>query len=337
MAVLDEILASLQQLNCRMGSIEEQNVRMAELLGNLAEDLQGTASIERAPLITVKVWNRSMSGHGFLAQDTNSTEVFLVSAAHIIVGLLGGDGKVQISGAANLEECSLDLTFNDAFCSREYVVSGMSDVGALQLSATSRDEVRQHFTLQPWDDWDCSLPPVDGNISGSLLIAKGTDIFMRGHVASVEDGRLLVHMVSAPGCSGTPLLQNGKLVAVCHGESKHRGRLHVLPGYGEATATVYVDGISQRLFKVPIACVGLLQAFERIDPKCFESGLTPLAMEAAVSPEVYAEWQLLLGETLENKTLSAAHQMVWNKIDIPGLTWLTTAPWRVLRREADAI
>ena len=77
---------------------------------------------------------------------------------------------------------------------------------------------------------------------------------MKGHIVENADGRLLVSAqstagiiisaaCSAAGSGGTPmLLEDGKVLALVHGHSKHRARAaHSASGVGGVTPFVYCD------------------------------------------------------------------------------------------------
>ena len=181
------------------------------------------------------------AAHGMLLGKDD--KYYLLSAAHVLVDLRSEQG--------DCDDFTITLQWNDErkmqftigktskyFLTKKYVEKGIQDIGLVELHKKDsgvlleKEEVRV-ATACVGDYLTSNSGPGRRNVYvGGTCLAEEKD----------TDGRMLVHAVSAPGCSGSALFNNDKeLCGFVHGYDKHKhGRpSFILPA--ESKTTVYAD------------------------------------------------------------------------------------------------
>lgn len=196
------------------------------LAGKVASDgeaiaKQATVSIRSCPSHSSN--KAAPTGHGLLIKAATDgdgkTAIYLMSAAHVVVDLMGTKLQLSWPGASNSSSTAdnfITVTAKKLFLDERYVKVGSHDIGLLEI-ALDNDE---HSGL-----YEHNLEIVSGYVEmGNVLVGQG-HVYLRGQMVhhNPETTRVMIQAISAPGCSGCPLFQNDKkLVAFVHGENKHR-------------------------------------------------------------------------------------------------------------------
>jgi hypothetical protein len=208
--------------------------------------------------VTLGKDSRSPVGHGLLISLNGSR--YLLSAAHVIVDLAGAESVcVGFTGTTPVSvQCST------AFIPLNYVLSGAQDLGLLLIGAPQENEKKAEETEEK--ETQTFLEAADA--IGRELLGHGL-VHLRGNaLACNELGRVLLHTPSVPGCSGAPLFApEGQLVALVHGNSKHRLGRHAFSHEDDAVSPyLYADGVlGVALLAVPEDHVALLKLAEDVN------------------------------------------------------------------------
>jgi len=297
---LDQIRTEMDgrfgQMDGRFGQMDGRLTRIDERL----DQIQGISSYGNACAIT---FNFGL-GHGFFAQD-EKCNVYLFTAAHVVV-YLTSRSNTSISIIID-NTTPISLSWTDIYCSKKYVEDGTYDIGCVKLCENSKNCIFQHVQVGNMQNgWNFKLEPFGWHqqqLSGRLLTAQGSDIFMSGCVTSFAGGRASVQAHSAPGCSGTPLFLDGHLVAICHGESKHRTHSSRIPS--GLTPFVFVDVLPDQILHVKKEFFEILQSLEDISPEVFERFQPKVNDLLSLAPSLVIEevWQKIIDSSISRETL----------------------------------
>jgi hypothetical protein len=251
---------------------------LSEMNGNLAD-----ASARKYSVTLTKKDESSLTGHGIIVELKKS--YYILSAAHVIVTLADKEEVyilVEFVGHSDKKTSSFEVTCSSAFVSKVYVEKGLGDVGLLlitsDLSLTS--EVPSFLDVE--------------TAVGQQLLGHGL-VHLRGNALGCDEGRVLIHTPSVPGCSGAPLFApRGEIVAVVHGNSKHRLGRHVF-SHQDSTMSphLYADGLDNiSVLRVPSKFVQLLKDAENVDIE-EEWAISPATVPEELPPlwnSVSAHW-----------------------------------------------
>lgn len=231
---------------------QEQLDKMMEML----KDLTGVDAGTMANKLTISLVDNEndLIGHGILLEcndpnDSNQPERFaIVTAAHVAVDAntyfhQGDFAKIRFSSSTGTEyEINYDDTAKLYFAD-DYLLKGTVDVGALVVSFKPDGP-------QPTSKIDLVISDDDGlsaNYTGQNATCR-----IRSNAFTLIGNRVMLSHASKPGCSGMPMFSpRGEILALLHGESKHRRRRRHSADAGESSD----DGISSRVY------VDLLRGF----------------------------------------------------------------------------
>jgi hypothetical protein len=267
------------------------------------DTIQGVSSHTNACAVTVDF----DLAHGFIVRDTGEN-IYLFSAAHVVATLVGKKSKTIV--ITNIDESNpVSIDWTRAYCSQNYVRDGSFDVGCVLLNEESKSKVLHHFKHKPQDNgWDFKLKMLNESLSGKILTAQSSNIFMSGYVTSFGNGRASVQAHSAPGCSGTPLFLDGSLVAICHGESKHKGHSSNVPS--GLSPLVFVDLLPRIVYQIPEVHFQLFESLEELPPELFENSRQTVG-DVKLSEKRHV-WENTFPNIDENTTLSELMEMAAN-------------------------
>eukprot|EP00980_Cylindrotheca_fusiformis_P014574 scaffold3933_cov98-Cylindrotheca_fusiformis.AAC.2 len=225
MATIEEIEKLLsEKLSEALGPVNEKLDLL--LAGKVAFDgeaiaKQATVAIRSCPSHSSN--KAAPMGHGLLIKAATDgdgkTAIYLMSAAHVVVDIVGTKLQLSWPGASNSSSTAdnfITVTAKKLFLDERYVKCGSHDIGLLEVSLDNdeRSGLYEH-----------NLGIVSGNVElGNVLVGQG-HVYLRGQLVhhNPETSQVMIQAISVPGCSGCPLFQNDKkLVAFVHGKSKHR-------------------------------------------------------------------------------------------------------------------
>lgn len=182
------------------------------LAGKVAPGAEAVA--KKATVAICTKYSSSPIGHGMLIEIERET--YLISAAHVLVGL-EEKSKVRLEWTALGGIQTFQATVRELYLDERYIKCGSHDIGCVKVElAADKGCLLRNF----------DLAFVSGSNSvemGKVVLGLG-HVYLRGHLVHMNaNNRVMVQAISAPGCSGCPLFQHDKtLVAFVHGSSKHR-------------------------------------------------------------------------------------------------------------------
>jgi hypothetical protein len=256
-------------------------------------------------------------GHGLLVSLENN--IYLLSAAHIIV-MLAGSSSIEIGFVAPI--WTWKVTCGTVFVPRSYVENGSHDLGLLLVQSPSEDIPKFQSTLPNFLD-------NPAQVIGLELLGHGL-VHLRGNaIASNDTGRILLHTPSVPGCSGAPVFgPSGELVALVHGNSKHRLGRHGFNHEDESVSPyLYADVLAREIdfLAVPDNLIPTLMAIEDVDVDedwVKNSNCSPSDLKFPDEPELWGNIKRLLNDDSINSSMSfcalmaAVAKFIW-KLDQP--------------------
>jgi hypothetical protein len=223
--VIDELMEvkdELIEVNAKVSTIDSK----MSTIDSKIESVMLTAADATAKLHTVGIYQFHenklyLIGHGLLIKLDGKH--YILSAAHVVVSLKFEDEeKIEIKWDGNGGKKATALV-TDCFLDKNYVEKGTHDIGLAMVSIVdAKDEAyvdHREGKLRTYP-----LPISEDGQVGRAVIGHGL-IYLRGFCVHLDSAshRVMIQSMSAPGCSGCPLFDNeGKLVAIVNGNSKHR-------------------------------------------------------------------------------------------------------------------
>jgi hypothetical protein len=209
--------------------------------------------------------------HDDVAGRHDEYEVFLLSAAHVLVDI--ANGEISLAHGLNSR---FDCYAGELYISGDYMAKGLKDFGFVKLSHKDKTKITIRNVEQRRPTTWATVVEV-----GKSVVAHG-NVFLRGTVvtSNMDDGRFSVLAHSVAGQNGILVFNNEKVVAgVVHGSSKHRGK-HAAVAREDTASVVYCDSVGFS----DLVCVGfndedqqklsLLQRAECIPEKVASGSVT---------------------------------------------------------------